>query len=300
MPTPSDPQNDGLANTYVIQNRQDDKELIRLTIQDQMITTGMGGVLPEQSDPTAFQSILDVGCGTGGWLIEAAKTYPTMSRLVGIDINKRMTAYAQGLAEAAQVTDRITFHVMDAQRILEFPDNTFDLVNVRFSMSFMRTWEWPKLVSEMLRVTRPGGVVRVTECEIVIQGTSPAVTHLGEMLRCAFYKAGHFFTNESAGMTNHLAEKLSTRGYGCRDIQTKAYPLQYRAGTTAGQAFYEDVKHSYLLVRPFIEKMGCASTDYDAIYQQALDEMQRSDFHATWNMLTAWGSKPELDAKDGS
>lgn len=32
------------------------------------------------------------------------------------------------------------------------------------------------------------------------------------------------------------------------------------------------------------------SKDYDAIYQQALKEMQQSDFYVTWNFLTAWGT----------
>jgi SAM-dependent methyltransferase len=81
-------------STYVVQDRSNKEELIRLNFQDQMLTTSMGGVLPEQSDPAAFESVLDVACGTGAWLIEAAKTYPTMSLLVGADISKRMVEYA--------------------------------------------------------------------------------------------------------------------------------------------------------------------------------------------------------------
>lgn len=35
-----------------------------------MVTKAMGGALPEQADPTLFRRVLDIGCGTGGWLIE--------------------------------------------------------------------------------------------------------------------------------------------------------------------------------------------------------------------------------------
>src|SRR5258707_8882663 len=117
----------------------------------------------------------------------------------------------------------------------------------------------------MLRVTRPGGIVRITEPEIIWLSNSPALTRLGEMLLCTFYKAGHFFTQESAGVTKHLAEQLSLRGYGCQDIRTKAHALEYRAGTVEGQAFYEDMKYIFQVIRPFIEKMGCIDKDYDTI-----------------------------------
>ena len=40
-------------------------------------------------------------------------------------------------------------------------------------------------------------------------------------------------------------------------------------------------------VRPFILKYGYAAKDYETAYQQLLGEMQQSDFHATWNLLTA-------------
>jgi cyclopropane fatty-acyl-phospholipid synthase-like methyltransferase len=38
----------------------------------------MGGVLPEQPELTVFRRVLDIGCGPGGWIFEAAQAYPEM------------------------------------------------------------------------------------------------------------------------------------------------------------------------------------------------------------------------------
>ncbi len=288
MPPPLGPRkNENRRGTYAAQDSE--KELARLTIQDRLMTTAMGGVLSEQADPSVFHRVLDVGCGTGGWLIEAAQTYPEMS-LVGIDISKHMIEYARTQAEAHHVYDRVKFRVMDALLILEFPAGYFDLVNLRFGVSYLRTWDWPKMLSELLRVARPGRVVRVTECEITPQSNSPALTRLCEMSQCALYRAGHLFTQESTGLIDHLPRLLNQ--HGCQQVQTKAYALEYRAGTAEGEAFYEDMKLLFQTVRPFIQKWGCASKDYEVIYQQALEEMRQPDFLATINLLTAWGSKP--------
>ena len=70
------------SSTYIVQDRSNQEELARVRIQGQMITTCMGGVLPEQPDPHRFKRVLDVGCGTGEWLIEMAKTYPDISLLI--------------------------------------------------------------------------------------------------------------------------------------------------------------------------------------------------------------------------
>jgi hypothetical protein len=43
---------------------------------------------------------------------------------------------------------------------------------------------------------------------------------------------------------------------------------------------------------PFYQKWGQAPEDYEAITQQALNEMQQPEFVAIWVLLTAWGSKP--------
>lgn len=180
QPTPTNPRREH-ASTYFVQDRSNQDELSRLKVQDQMLTAGMGGVLAEQPDPTIFRHVLDVGCGTGSWLIEAATTYPTMSLLIGIDISNRMVEFARGQAEAQQVSDRVEFHVMDALRVLEFPNNYFDLVNLRLGSSYLRTWDWPGLLQEFQRITRSGGTIRLSEADPAIKSTSQAHARLGEL-----------------------------------------------------------------------------------------------------------------------
>ncbi|GAC1376798.1 MAG: hypothetical protein NVS2B12_35890 [Ktedonobacteraceae bacterium] len=286
MSTPPNPRHEH-PSTYIVQDRANEDERARLMIQDQMITRGMGGVLPEQTDIASLRSVLDVGCGTGGWLIETATTYPTMSLLIGVDISGKMIEQARSQVAALQLANRVEFHVMDALRMLEFPNDFFDLVNLRFGDSYLRTWDWPNILQEFQRVTRSGGIIRVTESDIVIESTSPALTRLFAIATEAGYRAGHFFTPESDGVTGKLAALLHQ--HGLQDVQTRAHVLNYRAGTAEGQHFYENMRRTFRTVLPFYRKWTRVPNDYEAIYQQALNEMQQPDFVATWRLLTAWG-----------
>jgi ubiquinone/menaquinone biosynthesis C-methylase UbiE len=286
MSTPTDPRREH-PSTYFVQDRSDQQELSRLQIQDQLVTTGVGGVLPEQPDPTIFARVLDVGCGTGAWLIEVAKTYPAMKLLVGVDISSKMLDYARAQAAAQGVSDRVQFAVMDALRMLEFPTGYFDLVNQRFAVSFLRTWDWPKLLSEYQRVTQPGGMIRITETDFTFESNSPALTRLNQLAVQAFQHAGHFFSSEKHGLTSQLTRLLYQ--YGLQNVQTRANTLHYRAGTVEGQHFYEDMKYAHRTVLPFLRKWIHVPDDYEELYQQELIEMQQPDFVATWDLLTAWG-----------
>jgi ubiquinone/menaquinone biosynthesis C-methylase UbiE len=280
-------------STYYVQDRQSEQELVRLTIQGQMMTEAMGGPLPEQADPSSFRRVLDIACGPGEWVIATAKTYPTMS-LTGIDISQSMIKYAREQAVTQHLEDRISFHAMDALLMLEFPSSFFDLVNLRCCVGFMRTWEWPKMIGEMRRVTRAGGVVRITDAEAEAGHTrdaSPALMQFSELFQSALFQAGNLFEQAPSGLTAHLASLLGQ--YGCKTVQTRTYPMNYQAGTSSGQAYYEDMQRAFQTLRPFILKWSRRNKndDYDVMCQQALAEIRRSDFHATWNLLTAWGTK---------
>ena len=288
MPTPIDPRGKDNPSTYFVEDRSSNAEMIRLMIQDRTITEGMGGPLAEQPDPASLRRVLDVGCGPGGWILEAARLYPHME-LVGIDISWRMIEYARAQAQGQRLSDGVEFLVMDALRPLDFPDGSFDLVNMRLASSFMLIKDWPRLLQELVRVTCPGGTVRVTEGGN-IQSSSPALTRLGQMMFLAGYKAGQSIRPEVCGITSMLAQLLSESG--CQHVQTKAYTLEYPAGTVAAQNFAQDSMYLFQTLRPFLRKWDCAPEDYDAIYEQALLEMQQNDFHATWDFLMVWGTKP--------
>jgi hypothetical protein len=85
--------------------------------------------------------------------------------------------------------------------------------------------------------------------------------------------------------------------HGIQNVQTHASSLHFRAGTAEGYRFAEDMKLAYRAIVPFLRKWLRVPDDYDAIYQQALAEMQQPDFVVTWEVLTAWGTSPRKKQK---
>jgi ubiquinone/menaquinone biosynthesis C-methylase UbiE len=282
---------DELPSTYVVADPTSKEELTRLTIQEQMVTTSMGGILPEQADPTIFRSVLDVGCGPGGWLLATAKAYPMISKLTGVDISPKMIAYAQKQAQAEKANDRVEFQVMDAQRVLQFPDDCFDLVNQRSATSFLRAWDWSHLLLEFLRVTQPGGVIRLTEPNIMPWGNKPAFTRQMDLTVEAFYQSGHLFRPIRHSVPDELPNMLCR--YGFQNVQTRDIPIEYHFGTPEWQLAFENTRLSFRTSKLFLLKWAKVPDDYEELCEQALAEMQQADFVATWNIHTIWGNAPE-------
>lgn len=280
-------------NTYFVQGDATTNEAVRLQIQDRIITGVMGGVLSEQMQPSRFQEILDLGCGTGGWLIELAHTVPPPSLLVGIDVNPAMLAYATSQAQAQQVNDRIQWREMDALGVLDFPSETFALVNLRFGLSFVRTWDWPRLLNECQRVCKPGGAIRFTDADLRVRSSSAALTQVFDLIVAAFYRAGRLFTPQGDGLIRQLAPLLERAGL--QNVETRVWVRQCQADTAEGQAAFEDITHLLRTIGPFLRKWSRVPDNYDQLCQQALSDMQQPNFVTTSTLLTCWGIKPSAD-----
>lgn len=97
-------------------------------------------------------AILDVGCGTGLNLMEAARRFGPARALCGVDIAPGMIALAR--QKAAMVGVPALFAVADAQR-LPFPDQSFDLVICNSVIHWFE--DRLQALREMRRVLRPGG-----------------------------------------------------------------------------------------------------------------------------------------------
>jgi ubiquinone/menaquinone biosynthesis C-methylase UbiE len=284
-------------HTFFLERKQNREESLRAQREDQMLTRAMGGPLAEQVDANDFAHVLHIACGSGDWAIEAARRYPRMS-LVGIDTNPHILDYARVNAAAAQMAGRVSFQAMDALRSLAFPAASFDLVNIRLGVTFIRVWEWPALIAEMVRVTRPGGVIRITEPQIKHQNKGPiritGIEKLHTVLTSALYHSGHLFQEDTTGITAHLAPLLAR--FGCQELQTKEYALEVWAHTPEWQNYYDNARHVLQGSRVFLTKWGCFQGDFDALSQQVVEEMLRPDFHISWNFLTVWGKTPHEEA----
>ena len=94
-------------------------------------------------------------------------------------------------------------------------------------------------------------------------------------------------------MITQLARLLTQ--HGIQNVQTRSYILEYRAGAVEAQSFYEDMKHLFQTIPPFLRKRGHMPDDYETLCEQALAELQHPDFAGTWELLTAWGTKSRRD-----
>src|SRR4029453_15840040 len=96
-------------------------------------------------------AVLDIGSGTGALTAAVAAAAPP-SRVIGVNGASADVAFAQ----ARGLGDRVRFEVGDAQQ-LRFSDRQFDRTLSLLVLNFVP--EPAQALSEMIRVTRPGGVV---------------------------------------------------------------------------------------------------------------------------------------------
>jgi ubiquinone/menaquinone biosynthesis C-methylase UbiE len=279
-------------NTYFISDSQ--AELARLVEQERVISKALGGLLPEHADQAAFvapmQRVLDVACGSGGWVLGMAQTYPHL-QVMGFDIDTNMISYATTQAKIGKL-EHASFRVMNALDPLDYPDNFFDLVNARYLAVIGRS-AWPQVMQELFRITRPGGFIRLTETEDVSATTSPAFERMMVILLQAF-KQGNL-TFSATGRSMAIPPKLPyfQRLAGYQNIQKRASIIDWSAGTEVHAAVAQDLKIFFLLLQPFIVSLDVATEEeLEQLHRDIDIELRAEDFCAFWTFFTVWGQKP--------
>ena len=104
--------------------------------------------------------VLDVGCGVGHWSQVLAPALPADAKVIGVDRDPLWIDKATARAAARGLSHRFQYRVSDAQT-LPFADASFDLVTCQTVLIHVAH---PKaVITEMARVTRPGGLVLAAE-----------------------------------------------------------------------------------------------------------------------------------------
>ncbi|KAG0827179.1 hypothetical protein G6F29_003953 [Rhizopus arrhizus] len=103
-------------------------------------------------------SVLDVGCGSGVWIMDMINDYPNCT-YHGCDI-------ADATNKVLKV-NQFTYSHGNVATGLPYEDSTFDFVHMRFLTLALRKEEWPPAIKELLRVVKPGGMIQLMEFELL-------------------------------------------------------------------------------------------------------------------------------------
>jgi SAM-dependent methyltransferase len=171
--------------------------LATLILEDKLTTAPIG---------ESPQRILDVGCGTGIWSIDAGDAWPS-AQVIGVDLSP---------IQPSLVPPNVQFEVDDVEKEWLF-QNPFDLVHVRFMAASLL--DWPKLVSQCYTHTKLGGWVEFKDWDLTIVSTDNSLPKDGyiykyhKLLYDALDTIGRSYTPgpnlkkwaEDAGYTNVTA-----------------------------------------------------------------------------------------------
>jgi len=121
--------------------------------QTSWVTTAESHEIPKLLKLASQSSVLEIGCGSGGYAVHLAKSIGC--RIVGLDINAEGVRNANGLAEQAKVGARAIFQVSDVSQPLPEQDETFDAVYSNDVLCHVQNRA--QVLANIFRVLKPGG-----------------------------------------------------------------------------------------------------------------------------------------------
>jgi SAM-dependent methyltransferase len=219
--------------------------------------------------------VLDVGTGTGRWGIELCREHPG-ALVVGLDLVMRAGDHPSGYRY-------VQGNVLQG---LPFQDNRFDFVHQRFLVSGIPLAEWPRVVTELVRVTCPGGWVELAE-PMMPQPAGPATERLERMLLDKAASLG-------LDTTDVVYSSIHRYLIDAQLEEVVRHELTLPVGEWGGRVgsfLASDVRAGFARICEISQAQSLLSPE------EARDLLRRSilefeEYRTTWPLAIAYGRKP--------
>lgn len=254
----------------------------RLDLQHHLIKLSLGGNY--RAPVRQPRKILDVACGTGIWCREMASEFPE-AQVIGFDVDSTpMEASRARLGPNGQFPANFRFLEANALQPFPFEDHAFDLTHARLISPFVPIAFWPRVIAEMVRVTRPGGYVEIMESELPTS-SSPAFNAMLDVTSQLLTKNG-LYVGAAPHVQGHLTQA------GLERVQQRRIVLGTgRFGHRQQRLLLADFVAGAENMRPIAVKSGLISdAQYGALYEQEKREMPQTTL--VWPFICTFGMKP--------
>jgi ubiquinone/menaquinone biosynthesis C-methylase UbiE len=264
--------------------------IARRLFQERLFTWMMGGLFPEQMTLDGLHHILEIGCGPGSWCVDVAHAYPKCA-VMGIDCNSAMIDYARSLRDLHGLQN-VHFEVMNPCEILPIETSCFDLITFHFGVCSLPLACWPQLLRECVRITRPGGTIRVIEEDYRSQTNSNAQMEFSRLCIQLFQQnEANASPHEGRDGGKPMVEAL-LRDAGYQMLHQQTYTVDVSFGTERHESY---IQHLHLLLVELLPKLHPFATqeELDHLCWHMPDELQRETFQGSSSVHIIWGKASE-------
>ncbi|CAG8453462.1 3193_t:CDS:2, partial [Scutellospora calospora] len=229
---------------------------------------------------TGGVKVLDVGGGSGPWVIEMAREY-TNTLFTKID--------SKASLQNSETLPNLTIKEYNLLELglgsLPFEDSTFEFIHVGFLAYELPESQFEALVNELIRVLKPGGYLEIMDTDFEGGNEGPSAHRLMSSLRSYYISKGI-----NPMITNKLEPLMkSTKGLSDITVQRTLHALgnwDERIGELALDnwlQFLNDIKYS---IAPF---MGISDTEYRYLVREFGSEV--NVFQTYWISTRVYGRK---------
>ena len=145
-----------------------------------LLSRGLEWKLTEEGlkelEPKTGESVLEIGFGAGHGLLYNARRVGPGGKVIGVDISPGMIRSARSRIDDAHFADVVELTRGDGST-LAFAPESFDAAFMSFVLELFDTPEIPVVLSEALRVLKPGG--RICVVALSIRGHGPVLRMYG-------------------------------------------------------------------------------------------------------------------------
>jgi ubiquinone/menaquinone biosynthesis C-methylase UbiE len=261
---------------------RDFEEMSRLDFQHFVLRQAFkGNFLAPVENPRA---ILDVGTGTGRWAREVATVFPS-ANVIGLDLNAPPVDEKARAGEEEALPRNYAFVSGNILEGLPFADASFDFVHMRLLILALPHDRWPFVVSELIRVTRPGGWVESVEVPADEQG-GPAVDQIMAWVAAMLQRRGIDITDavrvggllQAQGLVNVVSRRVEV-------------PIGAHGGRI-GKLMASDILTGMQALRGPIETLGLATAaEFDRTFAEAQRALESPHVRCVAPFYLAYGQQ---------